>query len=73
MTKRDLIDEVVKLFPRFSRRDAEVMVNEVFDTMTQAMVCGERPSARSWVRKRSRAVRRRILEVAPWPGRRSRF
>ena len=37
MTKRDLIDEVVKLFPRFSRRDAEVMVNAVFDSMTEAL------------------------------------
>ena len=34
MTKRDLIDEVLKQFPRFSRRDAEVMVNTVFDSMT---------------------------------------
>ena len=31
MTKRDLIEEMVKRFPRFSRRDAEVMVNAVFD------------------------------------------
>ena len=48
MTKRDLIDEVVKLFPRFSRRDAEVMVNEVFDTMTQALVRGERIEIRGF-------------------------
>ena len=38
MTKRDLIDEVVKHLPRFSRRDAEVIVNAVFDTMTEALV-----------------------------------
>ena len=27
MTKRDLIEEVAQHYPRFSRRDAEVMVN----------------------------------------------
>ena len=27
MTKRELIDEVIKVYTRFSRRDAEVMVN----------------------------------------------
>jgi nucleoid DNA-binding protein len=42
MTKRDLIDEVVKLFPRFSRRDAEVIVKEVFESLTQALVRGGR-------------------------------
>jgi integration host factor subunit beta len=48
MTKRDLIDEVEKLFPRCTRRDAEVMVNEVFDTMTQALVRGERIEIRGF-------------------------
>jgi integration host factor subunit beta len=48
MTKRDLIDEVVKLFPRFSRRDAEVIVNEVFDSLTQALVRGERIEIRGF-------------------------
>ena len=41
MTKRDLIDEVVKIYPRFSRRDAEVIVNAVFDSMTEAL-CARR-------------------------------
>jgi integration host factor subunit beta len=48
MTKRDLIDEVLKLFPRFSRRDAEVMVNAVFDSMTQALTRGERIEIRGF-------------------------
>ena len=48
MTKRDLIDEVVKLFPRFSRRDAEVIVNEVFESLTQALVRGERIEIRGF-------------------------
>ena len=48
MTKRDLIDEVVKLFPRFSRRDAEAIVNELFDSLTQALVRGERIEIRGF-------------------------
>ena len=37
VTKRDLIEEVAQRYPRFSRRDAEVMVNTVFDSMTEAL------------------------------------
>jgi integration host factor subunit beta len=48
MTKRDLIDEVLKVFPRFSRRDAEVMVNAVFDSMTAALTRGERIEIRGF-------------------------
>ena len=48
MTKRDLIDEVLKQFSRFSRRDAEVMVNTVFDSMTTALTKGERIEIRGF-------------------------
>jgi integration host factor subunit beta len=48
MTKRDLIDEVVKLYPRFSRRDAEVMVNAVFESMTEALLRDERIEIRGF-------------------------
>jgi integration host factor subunit beta len=48
MTKRDLIEEVVKLHPQFSRRDAEVMVNAVFDSMTEALSRGDRIEIRSF-------------------------
>jgi integration host factor subunit beta len=48
MTKRDLIDEVVKLYPRFSRRDAEVMVNAVFESMTDALMRDERIEIRGF-------------------------
>lgn len=37
MTKRNLIDEVVRLYPRYSRRDAEVIVNEVFNSMADEL------------------------------------
>ncbi|MGH7858740.1 MAG: integration host factor subunit beta [Candidatus Binatia bacterium] len=48
MTKRDLIDEVVRLYPRFSRRDAEVMVNSVFESMTEALLRDERIEIRGF-------------------------
>ena len=42
MTKRDLIETVAQQYPRVSRRDAAVMVNAVFDSMTAALATGER-------------------------------
>jgi integration host factor beta subunit len=58
MTKRDLIDEIVRLYPTYSRRDAEVIVNAVFDSMTEALCTGERIEIRgfgSFVVKQRRA------------------
>jgi hypothetical protein len=40
MIKRDLIDEIVKRHPRLSSRDAEIVVNTVFDGMTEALASG---------------------------------
>ena len=37
MTKRDLIEEVVRHHPRFSRQEAEVTVNAVFESMAEAL------------------------------------
>ncbi|MGE0823975.1 MAG: integration host factor subunit beta [Candidatus Binatia bacterium] len=48
MTKRDLIEEVAQQYPRFSRRDAEVMVNTVFDSMTEALASGDRIEIRGF-------------------------
>lgn len=48
MTKRDLIDELVQLYPRFSRRDAEVMVNAVFDSLAEALRRGDRIEIRGF-------------------------
>ena len=48
MTKRDLIEEVAQNYPRFSRRDAEVMVNAVFDSMTEALAKAERIEIRGF-------------------------
>jgi integration host factor beta subunit len=48
MTKRDLIDEVVRLYPRYSRRDAEVIVNAVFGSMADALRRGTRIEIRGF-------------------------
>ena len=48
MTKRELIDEVMKLYPQFSRRDAEIMVNAVFESMTEALSRDERIEVRGF-------------------------
>jgi integration host factor subunit beta len=48
VTKRDLIEEVAQHYPRFSRRDAEVMVNAVFDSMTEALAKSERIEIRGF-------------------------
>jgi integration host factor beta subunit len=58
MTKRDLIDEVNKKFPHLSRRDSEVILNSIFDSMADAMGHGERIEIRgcgSFVVKHRRA------------------
>ena len=58
MTKRDLIDEINKKFPHLSRRDAEVIINSIFDSMVDAMGHGERIEIRgfgSFVIKHRRA------------------
>ncbi len=48
MTKRELIDDVVRLHPRYSRRDAEVIVNSVFECMTEALCAGQRIEIRGF-------------------------
>jgi integration host factor subunit beta len=48
VTKRDLIEELVRLYPRFSRRDAEVMVNAVFDSLAEALRRGDRIEIRGF-------------------------
>jgi integration host factor subunit beta len=48
VTKRGLIDELVALYPRFSRRDAEVMVNAVFESLSDALRRGERIEIRGF-------------------------
>jgi len=58
MTKRDLIDEVNKRFPHLSRRDSEVIINAIFDSMVESLAQGDRIEIRgfgSFVVKHRRA------------------
>ena len=48
MVKRELTAEVMKLYPRFSRGDAEVMVNALFESMTEALTRDERIELRGF-------------------------
>lgn len=48
VTKRDLIEGLVTLYPRFSRRDAEAMVRAVFDGLAAALRDGERVEIRGF-------------------------
>lgn len=48
MTKRGLINELLALYPSFSRRDAEVMVNLVFESLADALQRGERVEIRGF-------------------------
>ena len=48
MTKRDLIDEVNKRFPHLSRRDSEVIINAIFDSMVDALAQGDRIEIRGF-------------------------
>jgi len=58
MTKRDLIDEVNKRFPHLSRKDSEVIINAIFDSMVESLAQGDRIEIRgfgSFVVKHRRA------------------
>ena len=41
MTKRDLSVEVARLYPQYSVREVETMVNAVFASLTAALARGE--------------------------------
>ena len=48
MTKSGLIEEVAKRTPHISKKDTEVVVNTIFDSMTQALKHGERIEIRGF-------------------------
>ena len=69
MTKRDLIDEVNKRFPHLSRRDSEVIINAIFDSMVDALAQGDRIEIRgfgSFVVKHRRPDRDATPRAALW-------
>ena len=42
MTKSGLIEKVAELTPHISKKDTEIVVNTIFDSMTEALKDGER-------------------------------
>ena len=48
MTKSGLIEEVARLTPHISKKDTEVVVNTIFDSMIEALKGGERIEIRGF-------------------------
>ena len=48
MTKSELIEEVARLAPQISKRDVEIIVNTIFDTMTGALARHDRIEIRGF-------------------------
>ena len=48
MTKSELIEEVARLVPDLSKRDVEIVVNTIFDSMTEALARHERIEIRGF-------------------------
>ena len=48
MTKSDLIERVARRLPHISKKDTEVVVNTVFDRMTEVLSKGERIEIRGF-------------------------
>jgi len=48
MTKSGLIEEVARLTPHISKKDTEVVVNTIFDSMIEALKSGERIEIRGF-------------------------
>ena len=48
MTKRELIEKLADQVKDLSLKDAEIIVNTVFDTMTEALAAGDRIEIRGF-------------------------
>ena len=48
MTKSGLIEKVAERTPHISKKDTEVIVNTIFDAMTEALKKGERIEIRGF-------------------------
>jgi integration host factor beta subunit len=48
MTKSGLIEKVAELTPHVSKKDTEIVVNTIFDAMTEALKQGERIEIRGF-------------------------
>jgi len=62
MTKSELINRVAERLPYLTRKDAEIIVNTIFDSMVDALVEGDRIEIRGFgsfkVKKRKGRVAR---------------
>lgn len=48
MTKSGLIEKVAELTPHISKKDTEIVVNTIFDSMTEALKRGDRIEIRGF-------------------------
>jgi len=48
MTKSELIDQIAKRNTHMNQKDAEIVVNQIFDSMIDALVKGERIEIRGF-------------------------
>lgn len=48
MTKRELIEDVIEESPHLPRREVEALVNAVFDTLSDALIQGQRVEIRGF-------------------------
>ena len=48
MVKRELVEKVARRYSQFSKKEAEVVVNEVFACMTEALAQGARIELRGF-------------------------
>jgi len=48
MTKSELINSVAERLPYLTRKDAEIIVNTIFDSMVDALVSGDRIEIRGF-------------------------
>ena len=48
MTKSDLIERVARQLPHISKKDTELVVNTIFDRMTEALAGGKRIEIRGF-------------------------
>lgn len=48
MTKRELIEQLAERVKELSQKDAELIVNTIFDSMTEALAAGDRIEIRGF-------------------------
>ena len=70
MTKADLIDEVLRL-AELTRKDSEVIVETIFDSVVRSLRAGDKIDPRLWQLPHTAAQASRRTESQDWGARRS--